>query len=66
MRLNEYLSSRGDDVVAGLVGVTVRTVASWRYGERIPRPHHARKLVETSDGCLTLADVYASSEQAAA
>lgn len=59
MDLRTYLKAAGDETVAARIGVKPRTVASWRRGERMPRPDQARRLVDLSDGALTWSDVYA-------
>ncbi len=65
MKLNEYLIKTGDEPVAQALCVKVRTVASWRRGERIPRPEQALRLVDFAGGELTLADIYAAQSEAA-
>lgn len=59
MTLQEFIARKGDAVIAQQLGAKPRTVASWRRGERLPRPHQARRLVELSEGALSLDAVYA-------
>ncbi len=44
----EYIELVGEEKAAKLWDVEVRTVRSWRYGERTPRPIQAQKIVATS------------------
>lgn len=54
----EYIAAIGIDVFALRYGVKPRTVSSWRYGERTPRPDQARELVIKSGGDLTMDMIY--------
>jgi DNA-binding transcriptional regulator YdaS (Cro superfamily) len=60
MTLTEYLKTIGDERAAAKFGVTPRRISSWRLGERQPRPAMARRIVEMTDGLLTLSDIYAA------
>ena len=58
MNLAEYIKDQGDQQVADNLEVSVRTVASWRRGERFPSSLAIRQLVKGSGGRLTYAEVY--------
>lgn len=58
MTLVEFIKSKGDEQCASLWGVPVRTVASWRRGERTPRPSKAREIAEATGGEVTLGEIY--------
>lgn len=61
MDLKTFLESFESDKQAGLVlGVKERTVASWRRGERIPRPKQADRLVES--GLISYEEIYRPSD----
>ena len=63
MNLREYIEQVGEARVAVALNVSLWTVRSWRLGTRHPKPDHARKLVAYSGGELSLAGIYAQSEQ---
>ncbi len=49
--MQEYLRKLGDDEgVARQLGVTDRTVQSWRLGTRFPQPHKLFELLDFA-GC---------------
>jgi hypothetical protein len=56
--LSEFIASLGDAVFADRYGTKERTAASWRRGERFPRPEQARTLIENSLGELTMDMIY--------
>lgn len=60
MELKKYIQKQGDDKCAQLFNVKPRTVASWRRGERYPRPDQANLIVEATKGEVTLAGIYSS------
>jgi DNA-binding transcriptional regulator YdaS (Cro superfamily) len=51
-----YLAAIGDEEAARRLGVKVRTVKSWRLGDRVPRPEQARAIVGRAP--VTLDDIY--------
>ena len=51
--LREYISSLGDEAAAKRLGVSLRAVQSWRYGDRSPRTKDIPRLIELSGGELT-------------
>lgn len=65
MTLPEYISEIGDEEAAKRFAVPVRTIQSWRRRERYPRPLQARRIVEASEGRLTLDGVYQAEAKAA-
>ena len=56
--LREYIESKGDQAAADLFGVPVRTVMSWRLGDRMPRPKTAQLIVERTEGEVSMNDIY--------
>lgn len=59
MNLRDFLKELGDSEAADLLDVPQRTVASWRRGERIPRPHQAARIVRLTHGRVDYAGIYA-------
>ena len=58
MTLSEFIKSKGNDQAASLFGVPVRTVMSWRYGARRPRPTKAQEIVQLCDGQVSFGEIY--------
>lgn len=58
MKFKTYIQQHGDEKCAQIFNVKPRTVASWRRGERYPRPEQARNIVEKTFGEVTLSDIY--------
>ncbi len=58
MRLIDFISRHGDEHCATLFNVKVRTVASWRRGERIPRTRQAQYIVTITKGVVQFNDIY--------
>lgn len=56
MRLPEYIRSVGVTGFAKAINEDERTVKSWLYGARLPRPKTALKIVERTP--LELTDIY--------
>ena len=65
MSLSAYIEKIGDAKAAKLFGVKIRTVASWRRGERIPQPKRAAIIVRASRGVITLEDIFMRGKRAA-
>ena len=59
MDLKTYINQIGDEEAARLFGVSVRTAASWRRGERIPRPTRALVIEVATKRKVKIADCYA-------
>jgi hypothetical protein len=59
MRLPEYIRQVGVRGFAKAVGESERTVKSWLYMDRQPRPQTALKIVERTP--LTMEDIYGTS-----
>jgi hypothetical protein len=51
-----FLGSLGDELAAELLSRKVRTVQSWRLGERLPRPNEAREIAAKAG--ISLDDIY--------
>lgn len=65
MTLTDLLIELGDSAAAELFGVKVRTIQSWRRGERYPRPEQAWVIVARSEGRVDYAGIYGPSTPAA-
>ena len=63
MDLPSFIRSLGVDKAAVLFDEKPRTVMGWMYGERRPRPHTARKIVERTKGKVSLAHIYGEAQQ---
>lgn len=61
MTLSDYIKEVGDAEAGRLFGVGERTAASWRRGERRPRPEKAREIVVATGGKVSFSDCYAPS-----
>lgn len=63
MQLSTYMKERGidDDAMASLIGdCSASAVRKWKYGERVPRPNHLRRIVEATEGAVTANDFFGS------
>ena len=58
MELKQYIQENGDNKCAELFNVKPRTVASWRRGERHPRPEQANQIVSATNGVVTMNGIY--------
>lgn len=58
MELKKYIEKHGDDKCAEIFNVKPRTAASWRRGERFPRPEQANFIVKATNGEVTLNGIY--------
>jgi uncharacterized protein YjcR len=58
MNLPDYIKKYGDKSCASLFQVKVRTVASWRRRERFPRQKQAEKIIELTNGILSMDGIY--------
>lgn len=58
MKLTEYIKQNGDVFCAELFNVKPRTTASWRRGERHPRPEQANLIVNKTNGEVTMSGIY--------
>jgi hypothetical protein len=61
MRLHEYIRSVGIQGFAKAIGEKERTVKSWLYLDRLPRPITAQKIVERTP--LTMEGIYGPHKQ---
>ncbi|MCB1901773.1 MAG: hypothetical protein KDH16_20955 [Rhodocyclaceae bacterium] len=64
MELATYIRQRGEDDCAKAWGVSRRAVASWRFGERYPRPEQAQAIVKETNGAVSMDDIYGAREKA--
>lgn len=60
MTLTDYIAERGDACCAELFAVRLRTVRSWRYGERCPSPAAAAQIERLTGGEVTFAECFAA------
>ena len=60
MDLPTYIEAHGDEAAAQLFGVKVRTVASWRRGERWPHPNKAREIETATKGRVSFSEIFAT------
>lgn len=58
MNLKKYIEIHGDNHCAVLFKVKPRTTASWRRGERYPRPEQANEIVKLTNGEVNLIGIY--------
>lgn len=63
MDLPSFIRSLGVDKAAELFDESPRAVRGWMYGERVPRPAKAKKIVQRSKGRVTLATIYGGAPQ---
>lgn len=56
--LSKLISDMGAEEFADRFGVSVRASKSWQYGERLPRARQAQRLVDKSNGTLSLTMIY--------
>lgn len=66
MTLSDYISETGDDVAALRFCVSERTAASWRRGERFPRPDKAFEIERITAGAVSFAECFERSTVQAA
>ena len=65
MTIGEFLKTNGLDE-EGFASrsdgtFSAEAVRKWRFGQRIPRPQHLRKITEITDGAVTANDFFALS-----
>jgi len=60
MTLSEFIDRHGDSECASKWGISERAVASWRRGERTPRPDQAKRIIAASGGVLSWDAIYGS------
>ena len=61
MKLSAYMKESGidDDAMAASIGdCSAGAVRKWKYGERIPRPDHLRRITEATKGAVTANDFF--------
>lgn len=63
MTLPAFIASVGDRKAAELFRVPMRTIQSWRRGERRPRPAMAQAIVGKTGGRVSLEGIYAVQPQ---
>jgi DNA-binding transcriptional regulator YdaS (Cro superfamily) len=63
MDLPSFIKSVGDEAAARLFGVKLRTVASWKYGERTPHGKRAAEIERLTKGKVRVTEIYAGNGQ---
>lgn len=60
MELKSYMSSNGidDASMAHTLGCSAGSVRKWRYGERMPEPEIAQRIVEVTEGAVSIQDLH--------
>lgn len=58
MDLPTFIEAIGDEEAARLFDVKERTAASWRRGERWPRPEKARHIETVTKGRVSFSEIY--------
>ncbi|MGY0216298.1 hypothetical protein ACWJJH_02795 [Endozoicomonadaceae bacterium StTr2] len=58
MELAVFIQKQSDKVVAQLLDVPLRTVASWRRLERAPRPQQALNIISKTEGLVSWQGIY--------
>jgi DNA-binding transcriptional regulator YdaS (Cro superfamily) len=66
MTLSRYITEIGDRAAGDLFGVSERTAASWRRGERCPRADKAHEIERITDGKVSFAGCFAKPDMVAA
>lgn len=56
--LANFITEVGDAKAGVLFQVKLRTVQSWRRGERFPRPEQARIIVDATNGRVDMQGIY--------
>lgn len=64
MDLPAYIKAIGDEAAARKFSVTERCAASWRLRQRLPRPQKAARIVELTDGLVSLHEIYGPHREA--
>lgn len=65
MTLQSFIRKVGDQQASELFGVSERTAASWRRGERFPRTEKAHEIVKASNNEISFSECYQVEEKAA-
>ena len=58
MRLKDYIEAIGDSEAAEQLGAKERTTASWRRGERKPKPEQAMKIQRLTRGLVRFEECF--------
>lgn len=56
--LQDYIEHKGPTAVARELGIDEQTVYHWRNYKTSPRPHHAHKMIQLTNGLLSWAGIY--------
>lgn len=63
MDLPAFIRSKGVEEAAKVLGENERTVKAWMYRERYPRRETAAKIVERTNGEVSLTGIYGQARQ---
>ncbi len=58
MTLQKFIEKYGEEYCAYIFKAKVRTVASWRRGERFPRRLKAMEIVISTKGVVQMSGIY--------
>jgi hypothetical protein len=58
MTFRDFIKDYGELKLAQKLNVSLDTVKSWRYGNRIPRPKQVKKIILLTNYSLSWEDVY--------
>ena len=58
MTFRDFIKDYGELKLAQKLNVSLDTVKSWRYGNRIPRPNQVKKIILLTNYSLSWEDVY--------
>ena len=58
MKLIDYIKTVGDAVAAEQFGVEIRTIRSWKWRDRRPRPRKAHEIERATKGVVKVSECY--------
>ncbi|RKZ84709.1 MAG: hypothetical protein DRQ39_08010 [Gammaproteobacteria bacterium] len=58
MTLINYIKDLGNARAAIALDVKIRTIASWRYDKKVPKPQVALNIEKATQGLVTFRDCY--------
>lgn len=62
LTLCQYIVEVGDQAAVKAFGVKLRTVQSWRRGERVPRPSQVPRIIAGSGGRVGPSGIYVTGD----
>lgn len=58
MTLKTYIDFVGNEIAAKLFNVKIRTIVSWKRGDRSPRLEKAKEIIKATKGKVTMEGIY--------